>query len=265
MWLNIKTYMYKISYKAISWGTAFLFVLDSIKEFDFSTYKVRYPNWIGLFNLLENKNLLSGLILVLIAIIFVLSVIKGWCETNLLDEIKTLKKKYSKIDVITENIKNLFDGFLVQISKKLKITEGDSTRLSLYLYDDTSSQFVPCGRYCPNPQYNIAGRPSYPYNRGCIGEGWKKGCFFRNHDTALGMNKKELKILTMPSELYAVMRIEHESKPIALLVVESIDKDRFQEENLKQILYEFRGEIENLILNLKDYIPTPNYAKQKGL
>lgn len=79
------------------------------------------------------------------------------------------------------------------------------------------------------------------------------------------MNKKELKILTMPSELYAVMRIEHESKPIALLVVESIDKDRFQEENLKQILYEFRGEIENLILNLKDYIPTPNYAKQKGL
>lgn len=118
--------------------TAFLFVVDTIKDFDFSPYRGRYPNWPGLFNLFDNKNALIFMTLLLMSIIFVLTIVKGICENSILDEMNILKNRSSKIDVITENIKNLFDCFLVQISKKLKITEGDSTRLSLYL----SYQFV---------------------------------------------------------------------------------------------------------------------------
>ena len=241
-----------------------LVVMSFLAQYDISKLSKTYPNWLGLFNFIDSINFLYCICLIGI-FVFILNVIKLAIDNKLSKMYNDLKNLSKKHDLVSYNVKNLFDGFLVNISRKLGIKEGDATRLSLYIHDGKNS-FVPCGRYCPNPKYNVPGRPAYPDNEGCIGQGWHNGWVFASKNTSNGMSKKQLSKLTMKSKLYIVMRIDTQnSHPIGLLVLESINKNRFIEEDINTILYEFREEIATLIENLKDYIPTPNYASEWGL
>ena len=232
--------------------------------YDFNELSQQYPNWPGLFNFISSVKFLFCIVL-LSGIQFLLMILKSFFDNKIYKIYEQTTNAYEKIQLITSNTKNLFDGFLINISKKLEFTEGDPTRLSLYIHDG-NKQFVRCGRYSPNPKFNKPGRPAYPDNIGCIGEGWHNGWIFANNNTRHGMTQKQCKTLTMNSKLYVVMRIDTaDSRPVALLVLESMKKNRFTEENIKELLYPFKDEIATLVVNLKDYIPTPIYASERGL
>ena len=240
----------------------FISVLSFLQQCDLTP--VKHPNWQGLFIWLNNIDLTIW-ILVLSLLLAILAVIKFYVDNRLSEIYKKQAELLEKLETISENTNNLINGFLLSISKKLEFQEGDKSRLSLYIHDG-SNQFVRCGRYSPDPKLNIPGRPSYPDNEGCIGDGWRDGWCYNNNGVSFKMPKFKYTKLAMKSNLIIVMRIDTiDSKPMALLVLECIDARRFDEDFAKNKLLPLKDEIATIISNLKDFIPIPSYASERGL
>ncbi|WP_058478883.1 hypothetical protein [Legionella waltersii] len=69
----------------------------------------------------------------------------------------------------------------------------------------------------------------------------------------------------MKSKLYAVLRIDTiNGEPLAVLVVESLNSNRFDENQLKNTLKQEERYLSELIAKLRDHIPNLENAKQKG-
>jgi hypothetical protein len=250
-------------------------ILVFFSEYDFSKLKKTYPNWLGLFNLAE-----SPLIFWLIILFAVISALLSWIEVF---RKKTLRQQSNKIvslkeqnEVISENIKNLFDGVLYNLSKKLHFTESDQSRISLYIHDKNQS-FVPFGRYSPNPEFQKPGRSYYPDKQGCISKGWQHGWHFENTfgETPYAHKKKNTNDyhipvevydnLKMKSGVYAVKRLNDKNgDSLAVIVVESTHKDRFTESELQERLNGTVEDFSHMIKALRDYIPTPDNANEQG-
>jgi hypothetical protein len=70
----------------------------------------------------------------------------------------------------------------------------------------------------------------------------------------------------MPSRLYAVLGINGVSgNPVAVMVVESTDPNRWDEALLKAVMKEQEEYLAELVMRLKEYIPDPSGASEKGL
>lgn len=185
-----------------------------------------------------------------------------------------------KVDFIGENIRALFEGYLIRFGKKIDFSIGkeNTERVTLYIYDSEKNVLVPCGRYSANMTYMKAGRSEYPVGQGCIGYGWDHGWLFDKAfpvDVAgrIGRHNQEYKVprgvatkFNMPSRLYAVLRIKDgNGKPIALLVVESTDANRWEEALLKAEMKSQEEYIGTMVSVLNGYIPKPSRAESKGL
>ncbi|KTD83094.1 hypothetical protein Lwal_0002 [Legionella waltersii] len=87
----------------------------------------------------------------------------------------------------------------------------------------------------------------------------------QNSQTRYAINKKSLKAIKMKSKLYAVLRIDTiNGEPLAVLVVESLNSNRFDENQLKNTLKQEERYLSELIAKLRDHIPNLENAKQKG-
>lgn len=242
--------------------------------YDFAALKLRYPNWDRAVDLIVLS--LPFVFLVSAFAALVLSILGSICNRS----IRILKKQVAELkrenEVIADNIRNLFDGYLYQLSSQLGFgADGKSDeRITIYI-DSGSGYFVPFGRYSADPQLAKAGRPQYPVNQGCIGEGWKNGWHFVNN---LGKNRRYIKntkdrysmsevtinSLSMKSELYAVKRINNGVRPLAVIVVECLRRDKFDSRHLKNILDREEGVISELIGKLKQHIPDLSFARARG-
>ncbi|MCY1307199.1 hypothetical protein D9M70_571030 [compost metagenome] len=70
----------------------------------------------------------------------------------------------------------------------------------------------------------------------------------------------------MQSRLYAVKRIsEGNGKVLAVIVVEALRPDRFEQIALQDALDEHNDNIASMIRNLREYIPNPSSAEDSGL
>ena len=177
-------------------------------------------------------------------------------------------------ETISENIKELFNGFLYRFSiSKANFTSKE--RVTLYIHNG-DGLFIPFGRYSLNVKYAKSGRSKYPDDEGCISKGWedkwhfnanlsnpneKGNNYLNEHKEQYSVDKSVTKNLRMKSTLYAVLRLDVKHTPIAVVVVESTDNDKYTEEQIKGILEEQEHYLAEMIFNLNKYIPKPSNAK----
>jgi hypothetical protein len=187
----------------------------------------------------------------------------------------------SRYSVVSEQVRNLFDGYLYNLANRLEFGEAseNNERISLYIHDSNNT-FIPCGRYSANPKYRLPSRTAYPDNEGCISKGWENGWYFDNsfpcpeneagnyrdhclHNFEVARNTT--RAMKMKSRLYAVLCIRNNGDLFGVLVVESTTPDRFSEEEIKPILEGQNDFLAEMIRQLGSFIPKPRNAADRGL
>jgi hypothetical protein len=264
------------AYKCLSpFINALILLSSAFLQYNVTTLIRRYPSWAPMINKISDY--LPDVVIWTVGINFILSLVDSVCSDTIKKLMVELSEEKQKNKLITSNVKNLFEGYLLQLATH-KIGFGKnnkvSDRITLYLHDG-SSKFIPFGRYAVNPKFSSPGRTEYPDNEGCISKGWQHGWYFQSNmgNTRNYTRKSEelynitpyiLSKMKMHSKFYAVKRIENNGKPIALLVVESLEKNRFIENEIKQKLEQEESFIAELIRKLESYIPKPSNAKSRG-
>lgn len=211
-------------------------------------------------------------------------------NTILKERIEGLKES---IQLFRENTDVVFKGHLCCFAIRVLDFQADrwahsSDRITLYIVDDARRHFVPVGRYSSSPRYGEPGRTQYPLSQGCIGKAWDTGWCFDNRipkppdalDAAsikdsefaeymlenYRIPKTTVSKLTMKSTLIAGYRIDVDEgrESLGIIVVESTDGGRFEEDELKTHLVSQSGYLSHMIRVLKPYIPTAECASHSG-
>lgn len=220
------------------------------------------------------------LIVSVVAHIWVL-IIQQRAKPKLSKLMKELSELTDKSRIISENVSELFDGYLFRLATKLGFGSQsiNCERITLYIHDKDRS-FIQCGRYSANPQFGGVNRATYPDSEGCIAKGWQNGWHFDTsfpdpEDDRGGyidycLNKYSVprnttKKIKMKSRLYAVSCVKKNEDPFAVIVVESLGVDRFSEDVLRATLEEQSDYLGHIVCVLRDFIPEPNTAKSVGL
>lgn len=245
--------------------------------YDFSFFRHKYPNWSGLFNYLE-----SGTLVLVFLFSASIAAILSLVITIRQKSFKALQSEnenyQDQIGEIGNNIIVLFDGLLLNLSKKLAFQQDDQARISIYVHKNSKGCFIPCGRYSPNPELKKTGRTSYPDSQGCIAKGWQAGWHFDNNFSEdegehRSRCKNEYKIpinvhekLKMKSKVYAVKRLDDATNaPLAVIVIESINENRFDANQLQADLNTVVHDFAQTIRTLRQHIPSPSDAAERGL
>lgn len=211
-----------------------------------------------------------------------LIVLSKWYLRKTENIIANLKQQLSSCKEIFDSglIIEIFTGYLYSMSSgklgfgsNLKNTE----RITLYIYDGDRHVFIPFSRVSQNPVFKNKGRQEYPANEGCIGKAWENGWCFDNKFPInfekykdysrrnYAMPPATTKGLAMRAALLACMRIENDDNPLGVIVVESTEKHRYVETELKGIL---EGERHCIYLMLKKWhhlVPKVVNASDLGL
>ena len=194
--------------------------------------------------------------------------------------IETLEEdneKYRMLsNTISENIKELFNGFLYRFATS-KADFTPTERITLYIHNG-EDLFIPFGRYSSNPKYGKPGRDSYPDNQGCIAKGWENKWYFDNSFSDPVASRASLKDyikenkdrylidrrtiikLKMKATLLAVMRLDVKDTPVAVVVVESTYLNKYTENQIKLFLEEQQEYLAEMVVSLESYIPKPSNA-----
>lgn len=232
-------------------------------------HPINYALLIKLFNVLPY---LLGIFAVLLLIITIINSMNS----------QTIKKlNYELIDAknllegISSNIKDMFDGYLYHFAiKKLGFTSDE--RITLYIHNGHNS-FIPFSRFSTNTKFSHPGRPAYLDNQGVIASGWENGWCFDNEFTASNFLQRNKDVYNIPREiskrmkmkfnLIAVCRIElpDASRPLGLIVVESLSAAKYSEGQIKLFLEEQKEYLATIITKFQSHIPKPSIAEQMGL
>ncbi len=274
----LKTHGAELAIKFLDpWASIVLVISSVLVTYDFTDMKEKYPNWIGLFNFMEAEAFLGVFIISVIISAFLSWVMKDLQKSQNAQK-SEINENRDQIGEIGNNIKFLFDGLLLNLSKKLNFKQGDQSRISIYIHKEDSAQFIPCGRYSPNPEFRKPGRTSYPDTQGCIAKGWQNGWHFDNefpgtetkHQNRClaqyNVPKEVHKELIMMSQVYAVKRLDDPAgKALAVLVIESMKKDMFDANQLQADLNSITDDYSQMIATLRKHIPSPTDASERGL
>ncbi|MCC9655601.1 hypothetical protein [Rhodopirellula halodulae] len=185
--------------------------------------------------------------------------------------------------LIAENVQNLVEGYLFRFATGLLgfgTRDVNSERVTLYFHDPAGN-FIPIGRYSENQAYRQLGKSKHSNCKGCIGRAWNDDwCFddnfadperawkgyVRQHER-YGFDETAVEGFSMRSRLYCGCRIKDtdENEPIAVIVIESTEPDRFTEDELKAAL--LRGEmrfLSDLVEGLRDSVMNPSRVAELG-
>lgn len=250
-------------------------VSGAIMSFDYKEMRLEYPRWPGLFDALESSNVF-WLFIISSGLGLLLGLILSRREKTLVKLKTELQKQQDEKGEIGNNIIILFDGLLLNLSRKLDVARGVDFRISLYVHDAEKKRFIPCGRYSPNPTLSSPGRTSYPDDQGCIAEGWKRAWHFDNEVPPSGRQRKDynqkhygvpdIVQARMQSCLYAVRRLDDAlGTPVAVLVVEATNSNQFEHDVIRGKLDEVADDFARMVHNLKSFIPNPANAAESGL
>ena len=190
-------------------------------------------------------------------IIFIWGCIKFWQvkTEKKLEEITTERDCYKNIvmktsDDATEKIRNK----IMETAQKLKFYARNNKTDRITVYALLNDSFYALSRFSLNPQYNkIDNNKIYPFNKGCIAEGYKDGFFYdsgKDFPNPLTDYPKyadytrqkyhythsEVKNMSMHSVCYAVTRIYKEDKYLGVIVLESTEMNRFTEQDARDHL-----------------------------
>ncbi|MCB9983725.1 MAG: hypothetical protein H6861_08675 [Rhodospirillales bacterium] len=224
---------------------------------------------------------LLWVLIVSIVLYIALLIVEQSAKPKIEKLLNELSEANDKSRVISENVSELFDGYLYRLATKLGFgtQTANCERITLYIHDKNGS-FIQCGRYSANPQYRGVNRTNYPDTEGCIAKGWENGWHFDasfpcpDTDKAgyidyclneYSVPRNTTRRIKMKSRLYAVSCVKKNEESFAVIVVESLEMDRFSEDILKVALEEQSDYLGHIVCVLRNYIPEPNAAESLGL
>lgn len=192
-----------------------------------------------------------------------------------------LKNATEANEIISERIKDLFDGYLYNLSSKLGCEKSESycERITIFLHDNNKNLF-PFSRYSDNPNFRKIKRSIIPDNEGCVAKAWENGWHFDSQFPCSKENLKEYidysnakylipksicKQLSMSSRLYASLRIENNGHHVGVIVIESKNPTRFEENYLRIFLTDQSEFLYKTLQVLNNYIPRPSISNSRGL
>ncbi|MEJ5087131.1 hypothetical protein [Brucella pseudogrignonensis] len=254
-----------------------LFVTGPLLSIDFDKLAEEKVTWSGPLGYITNSTLL-WVFIIAAALNAIIAIYYAYKEKTVASLTKDLTQTRDEMSEVGNTIQQLFNGMLYGLGQQLEIAQDDQIRITLYIHDRSTFSFIPCGRYSPNPRYQDPGRSSYPQNQGCIGKGWENGWHFDNavpengkprkthHAREYDMDAKVVEALAMKSCLYAAKRLHDAAEvPVAVIVVEALNSQRFEADNLRAILEDIDRDYGRIIRTLRSYIPTPSNAAASGL
>lgn len=200
-------------------------------------------------------------------------------HTKLLSD---LEKEKATRELVVSNAKALCDGFLQELARGplgFGSKEANTERITLYVHDKESG-FQPIGRFSFNQSYIKKGRSFYPENEGCIGKAWEHGWKFEklpdsstdldgwvDHCHKLGVPKGVARAMNMQSSLYCACTVRNGQTtcPVAVVVVESTDTQRYEQQELRDVLTDDRrAYIARMVEMLHPWLGDPDDAKERG-
>ena len=177
-----------------------------------------------------------------------------------------IKQQQEIIDQVADMRFILFEGLILNLSKRLGISDDHKSRVTLYVHDPSNDHFIPCGRHSADPEFKKLGRRKHPNDQGCIAEGWRKGWFFKNNfpkkrpahqkccKKEFGIPKKTHEQIRMLSVLICAMKLSSGSESIAVIVVESLNGSTFKEADVKKKLQSVSDDYAKTLSVFKDHI-----------
>ncbi len=250
----------------------FLVLCSGFLTFDFFSIKKKYPSWNYQIDLISEN--IGVAFLAIASINLLLSILDLCLKPSIQGLQKSLGEQKQKNEKFIEKIAYLFQGYALELSRKIQFENDD--RITLYVHDKNQT-FIRFGRFSQNPEYQKPGRSEYPDSQGCISNGWRSGWCY---ESDMGGTEQEkikkakfygfetdvYKNIKMKSRFLAAIRVDDEKgNSLAVVVVESLKENRFDETNLKNSLCQEKGFIADLIKNFGEYISMPSDAKSRGL
>lgn len=177
--------------------------------------------------------------------------------------IKDLEEKLNGFNAIKKAIPEIINNSVIAIYENISLSIDD--RITLYLLCEDA--FLPCARYSGNPSILPIKRTKYNKNKGVIQKVWETGWHFdgkfpnptnvkeyqKHHIKKYGLNRAEVKALSMRPTLYCGIRISDTTgrEPIAVLIIESMKKNNIEEQIIREKL---EKEIDKLVPLLENEI-----------
>jgi len=266
---------------AVTWlspaNNVVLLVAATVAFQDIDHLRASFPDWNGAIDILASPWWVP-VFFTTVAISLIGAIIAARQKKNSTRLRSELDAAENQLSEIANLIRPLFDGVLLNVSKRLGFEQDDQARLTVYLHRPDSTGFVPCGRYSPNPKARKPGRPWYPEDQGCIAAGWQNGWHFDNqipqrlgprkryHQETYGIPEGVYDQLKMKPRLFAVRRIDdHAGNGVGVLVLEATQVDRFKEASSRRILAEVSVHFAVLLNTFSEYIADPKDAAERGL
>ena len=189
-----------------------------------------------------------------------------------------LKDTESKLSILNNNIKELFEGLLMSFANSelnFSNQNGNNERISLYLvkknFDNNFLHLYPIARYASNPEYRKIIRSQYSINKGCIGKAYSEDWHYDgNVDEnkcieSYGYTTDEYKDIRMKSKTYASIALKDtRNNIIGILVVESIIQNWMSERTLKSKLSNQAKYYAEICITLKEYIDSKALINNQG-
>lgn len=236
---------------------------------NFNEYvKSQWPERTGLYFLITEYIPLIFIMLFLASLIFaIMGVIANKPFSKIKRENDQLK---NQLEIISDNVEAVVNGLLLQLSNKLILASGEDSRITIYIHNG-DRHFISFGRFSPNTAFRTKGRQMLPDNQGCVGKAWSNAwCYegsldYKQARKYYSITKDMWKQMRMKSKMYAAKRIDSNNRqPLALIVFESCIPNRFLENQIKNHLDNEEPYLASVIECLKEHIPDPSSASNRG-
>ena len=178
-----------------------------------------------------------------------------------------IKEKDDKLDILNNNIKELFEGLLMSFANAelaFGTQEQNQERISLYLAkrdtDNNINYLYPIGRYSSNPNFRNVRRSRYSIDKGCIGEAYKNDYCYNGNVTEeecinlYSYSPEEYNSMRMKSKTIVAISVkDKENQIIGVLVAES-KEENWQITTIKRKLEKQVKYYAEICIKRKDYI-----------
>lgn len=207
-------------------------------------------------------------------------------EQNLTSTVSKLEGKIQALSEVSYFERKQLDALLeTQLKSFVKPLgfgeeEHNNDRVSVYLPSKKDNCFYLAARYSPNPMWAKNSENEYGIHKGVVGKAWANGKYFvndlpdwssgqrqRNRYTRIcreryGYSDVEIGKMRMRSRLYLGWAVSDlaDTKPAGVVVIESIQVDRWPESTLSELFEEQKLDLRGFVNRLamqnerKDYL-----------
>ena len=200
----------------------------------------------------------------LLAFITIIEKQKGGSYANLKKELEEHRKK---LELLDDNLKDILIGQLMAFGRNELNFGGENLnkeRLTLYWIDPEEKEtkwLYQLARFSSNPIYDKNKSKRYSIEKGCIGQAYKHDWCFDSSVTDGSSKSKynytdeELSLINMKSHTYAACKIiDNDNKIYGVLVAEHLDRNAWEEENIKSKLMLQSERLAKMLKTLNAYI-----------